>query len=395
MKTLLKLFSFKLLTSLLGLLYSILLVRYFGASRNIEIYFAAQGLVYMVTSLSQGGQLAEVFLPEYHKLNTIRKGLGFEALSVILNRIFLLGTVIIAIIFIFASFFIQLLVPGFSEEDKELSTLIFRILLPYLYLQLFNSFFMIVLNAEKKFGRVEFLSVVNYIINILTILVFYKSLGIWALVLSLLLGKVIEFFFYVYQLYRIEFRHSFKLTIKDFDHKSFFKTMKSTLSYVGATQILSITFTSTISFLPEGTLAIFKYLQNLSNKIKNLFIQPFLTIFFTRYSLLMQNSKSVSYEFKKNMISILNVNIIVIIGSILLGYYGIDFIWGGEKFNEDNVALAYIFLQFNIVAVLIGSIGGIYRKMAISNHLGKKPIFLLGHIATVVSSVLLCIGSPI
>lgn len=372
MKILLKLFSLKFIASLLGLAYSILQVRYFGANRTIEIYFAAQSLVYLVTSLTQSGQLAEIFLPEYHKLNTIAPKLGFQGLNVVINRMLAWGTLVMILVFIFAPFFINLLVPGFNDTDKEQAVLIFRILLPYLYLQLLNSFFITVLNAEKKFGRAELLGLTNSLINIAVLVILYKSLGIWALVVSLLLGKIIEFVFYIGQLYKIGYKYRLQFSIPQFNHKNFFKTMKSTFTYVGATQFYSFVLTASISFLPEGTYAIFKYVQNLANKVKGLFIQPFMTVFFTEYSLLLQKGKSVIIEFNKYLGGIINVNTITIIGVILLGDFIINLIWGGKKFNTENVQLAYIFLIFNVGAVLISSISQVYRKMAVAHGKGKK-----------------------
>jgi len=372
MKILLKLFSLKLLTSLLGLGYSILQVRYFGASRTIEIFFAAQSLIYLVTSITQSGQLAEIFLPEYHKLNAIKSGLGFKALNIVINRMVLWGSLIIVIVFIFTPFFINLLVPGFSYEDKVEATLMFRLLLPYLFLQINNSFFITVLNAEEKYGRAELLGVMNTFVNILCLVVLYSYIGVWALVISLLLGKFITFIFYTIQLYKIGFRYSFLLSIPEFNHTSFFKTMQSTFMYVGATQIYSIVLTASISFLPEGTYAIFKYVQILAKKIKGLFIQPFLTIFFTQYSKLLQKYKKVVYEFKKNMGSIVSVNTVIIIGTVLLGDYIIELIWGSKKFDTENIKLAYVFLLYNVISILISSIGSVYRKMSVAQGKGKR-----------------------
>ena len=102
-----KLFSLKLVTSLLALAYSILQVKYFGSSRTIEIYFAAQSLIYLVTSLTQSGQLAEIFLPEIHKLNNIRSGLGFKALNIVINRMFIWGSLVVTLLFIFTPFFLE------------------------------------------------------------------------------------------------------------------------------------------------------------------------------------------------------------------------------------------------------------------------------------------------
>lgn len=372
MKILLKLFSLKLIASILGLIYSIFQVRYFGASRTIEIYFAAQSLVYLVTSLTQSGQLAEVFLPEYHKLNIKKQHSGYDALNVVINRMLIYGSLLIFAVFIFAPFFVNILVPGFARPDKDLATLMFRVLLPYLYLQLMNSFFITVLNAEKKFGRAEVLGLTNSMVNILSLVLLFDILGIWALVVSLLLGKIIEFVFYFYQLFLNGYRYKPLLSTEGFDHRSFFQTMRSTFMYVGATQIYSFVLTASISFLPEGVFAVFKYVQNLANKISGLFVQPFLTIFFTAYSNLLHGAKAVSRTFSNNILSLINVNVITIIGSVLAGDLMIDYIWGGKKFGSEDVQLAYVFLLFNVMAILINSLGSIYRKMAVAHGKAKQ-----------------------
>jgi len=372
MKILLKLFSLKLIASFLGIIYSVIQVRYFGASRTIEVYFAAQSLVYMVMSLTQSGQLAEVFLPEYHKLNTIRKGMGYWGLNLILTRMLTFGFVFLIIIFIGAPYLVALMVPGFSVEDKELTTLIFKIFVPVLFLVISNSFFKTVLNAEERYGRAEFLGLTNTLVNILVLIVLFPYVQLWALVISFVLGKFIEFIFYSWQLYKNGFRFKWIWRLQEFNHNSFFKTMRSTLTYVGATQIYNIVLTASISFLPEGVYAVFKYVQNLTTKIRGLFIQPFTTIFFTKYSLLLQLGENVRKEFNKNFPSIINVNGVIIIGSILLGDYIISLLWENKNFDRGDVTMAYIFLLFNVVGILISSIGGLYRKMAVVQGLSKK-----------------------
>lgn len=371
MKIIAKIFSFKLITSFLALAYSVIQVRYFGASRIIEIYFAAQSLIYLVTSMTQSGQLAEIFLPEFHKLNSIKKGIGFDALNIVIFRMFLWGLIIIFLVFIFSPVFIDFLVPGFSSKDKELAVVIFRVLLPFLFLQISNSFFIVVLNASERFGIAEFLGVTNTLVSIFCLLIFYSSYGVWALVISLLVGKLIEFIFYSIELYKIGFRYKFLLSTPEFDHISFFKTMKSTFIYVGATQFYSVVLTSSISYLPEGSYAIFTYVKNLTNKIKGLFIQPFMIVFFTKYSILFQKSKSVVNEFNKNIKSIVNINGIIIIGSVIIGDFIIEILWGSENFNNANIKLAYLFLLFNVFGILLSSIGNVYRKMSVANGKGK------------------------
>ena len=64
----------------------------------------------------------------------------------------------------------------------------------------------------------------------------------------------------------------------------------------------------------------------------------------------------------------------VILGGVLLGDVFIDLLWGGTKFTADDVALAYLFLLFNLFAIALSGIGSIYRKMAVAH--GKAKVLL-------------------
>ena len=139
--------------------------------------------------------------------------LGFQGLNIVLNRMLLWGLVIIFLVFAMAPFFITLLVPGFTSSDQEQATFMFRVLVPYLFLQVMSAFFITVLNAESLFGRSEFLGLTNSLLNIVILIIFYPKFGIWALVISLLLGKLVEFVFYIWQLYY--YRVSISLEIND------------------------------------------------------------------------------------------------------------------------------------------------------------------------------------
>ena len=366
MKALLKLLSLKFITSILGVFYSILQVRYFGASRSIEVYFASLSLVYLITSLTQSGQLSEVFLPIFRKLANQSKVVAFDSLNIVLNWMALWGVLIICIVVGLAPFVVDLIVPGFDIEDKIQVVDLFRVLSPYLFLQVFISFFITVLNAESKFGRAEFLGLTSSLINILSLVFLFERFGVWSLVLSMLIGKLVEFLFYLIHLHKIGYKYKLIFKVHGFDEKEFFKTMRSTFTYVGATQIYSMVLTASISFLPEGIYAIFKYVQNLSNKVRGLFIQPFITIFFTQYNNIKDNLESKIDLVRKNFLSVITVNSMIIIGSILLGFNIINLIWGGNKFDGDNVSLAYTFLLFNLAGILFSSIGTLYRKMAVS-----------------------------
>lgn len=371
MKVLLKLFSLKLIAVLLGLLYSVLQVNYFGASRTIEIFFASQSLVLLITSLTQSGQLAEVFLPEYHRLNNRVKGLGYKALNVIITRILFYLLFFAVVMFFLAPKFIEILVPGFSHEDKLFSVLIFRVLIPVLFFQVVNSFFVTVLNADQKFGKAELLGLTNTIVNLASLIILYPIINIWSLVVSLLLGKVLELFFYTYQMYKSGYRYRFIYKTNDFNHNQFFKVLKSTFLYVGATQIYKVVLTSSISFLPEGVYAIYNYTTALLSKLSSLLISPFMTIFFTTFSKIKSVGKQRVEYIHQIFYNFTLVNILCITGVTLFSKIVLTYIWQTKMVSADDITLAYKLLIFGSFSMLISSYLMVYRKINIINDKSK------------------------
>ncbi|AZQ44698.1 lipid II flippase MurJ [Nonlabens ponticola] len=366
MKIILRLFSFKFLSALLGIGYSILQVYYFGSSRSIEIFFAAQSLVYVITSLTQTGQLAEVFLPVYHKLKLLSGQLHFDALNYVLTKILFFGAFFIVIAFILAPYIIELLIPGFSDADRETAVDVFRVLVPLIVLEIAGNFFVVVLNGERKFGRAEFLSAVNSGLNILILFLFYELLGIWSLVLSLIIAKVLQTAFYLKNLFDLGYRPQIIKAMDAFDSRHFLNALKSTLLYTVSTQGYIFVLTAGTSFLPDGTYAVFKHVQNLAKKAQGLVVQPFITIFFTDISDQIANRRPVSKIFEKCLRSILSISTLTILYIVLFGYWTLDIIWGGSKFSDSDLNLAFIFLGFNSFAIAISGINQVYRKYCVS-----------------------------
>ena len=78
--------TLRIISIVLGLVYSILQVRFFGTSRAVEVFFVANTLVYLVISLTQAGQLSDIFLPVYLSISQKEgKESAHRAFSVLIN----------------------------------------------------------------------------------------------------------------------------------------------------------------------------------------------------------------------------------------------------------------------------------------------------------------------
>jgi putative peptidoglycan lipid II flippase len=376
MNHILKLFSLKFISTLLGLISSIITIRFYGAERVVDVFFAAQSLVFMVKSLSQTGQLSEFFLPIYHNLKRVSLNLPFLALNVIINRVsvfLLIGFVLVAIC---SPWIIEMLVPGYSEEEQRLALMIFLILLPTILLQLLCSFFLTILNAEKKFGRPEVLSIINTLLNIAIILVFYNDLKIWALVLANVTFTCITFFSYYYEIYKMGFRYKFIFSVSSFNHSEFFAVMKTTSYYALSTQVFSFAITSSVSFLPVGSFAIYNYTKGLSGRAYGLLIQPVITVFFTSFSLEDSNLKTSSHDIIKKYSKLLNVIVVLLVtGCMFFGEKLLTIMWESKDFNTSDIKIASFLFLLNVFSVYFSANGALMRKINVKE--GKSKLLYI------------------
>lgn len=373
-KIILKLSGLKLLTALLGLVYSILQIRFFGATALVDAYFVAISGVYLLISLTQSGQLAEVFLPEYLKMKHINgRKAAFRLFSALINRLVVYVFVALIITYIITPVLIKIMGPGLAPEYKEIAVRLFRLALALVILTVISAFTNTVLNAEEVYGRSEFTGIINSVISIFLISLFYKKFGIDILVYSLLAGKLVEFAMGIVFLKRLDFKYSLAWKVKGFNFTGFFKVLGTTTLYVGSTQVFNVVLTAMASFLPSGTLSIFKYVQQLSTKASGLVMGPIATIYFSKFSIFVsQGKQNLSEYLKKPIFWISIIMVIFLCGGILLGKEALQILWSKKSLLPKEFNLAYIMLIMNFTGLVFSSAGQIFRKSAVALGYAQK-----------------------
>lgn len=379
-KIIIKLTGLKLIASVVGLAYSILQVRFFGASAEMDAYFVAMSAVYMITSLIQGGQLSEVFLPEYLKQKAkFGSETAHNLLSAILTRMTLIVSIILIISYLLSPIIIDLTGPGLHSEFKELGTQLFSLSLILIFFTLIGSFVDTTLNAEQIFGRSELSGLINGLVSIGILVVFYGKYGIFTLVYALLVGKLIEFVISLYFLKKIGYKYKLVWSSPQYNVFNFFKVILTTSGYVGATQVYSVTMTAMTSFLPVGSLTIFNYVTQLSSKASNIIMGPISTVFFSKFSTIVSEGKKnlVSY-LKKPLSYIFVITFIIFCFIIIVGNELLHLLWSKKSLNASEFGIAYIMLCLNFFGFIFSAIGSIFRKSSVA--LGNAKILYKGWI---------------
>lgn len=373
-KKILSLSGLRIVYAVLGLSYSIFQIRIFGTSREVEIFFVANGVVYLITSLTQSGQLSEFFLPEYLSIKVkYGREAAYRAFSVLINRFAVFLSAVLILFYFLSPWIVSLMAPGFSVADKELCVKMFRIFLIFLEFQFINSFIDVTLNAEKIFGRIEWAAILNSIISLVLLLLFYKTFGIWILVITLFAGKIVEFIITIFFVKKVGIQYSFVWSEKTFDAKRFFRLMFSTSGYVVATQAYSIIFTAMATLLPQGTYAIFKYVQSVSVKVSGIVLSPLSTVFFSHFSdHVSSGKKELEKKMKDPILYSFILGVIFTCLVILFGRETVNILWKSKAVTPYFLAVGYWMLIINFISFTFSAVGSIYRKATVSLDNGKK-----------------------
>jgi len=357
----------KILASLSGLLYSILQVNYFGTSPAVEAYFVAASLMYLVVSLMQAGQLSEILLPVYHKIKVER---GVEAahvvFSIVINTVGIYLGLGLLVVFLLKDVLVGLIAPGFDLAQQVFTARIFITFLPLIFLLIMTSFVATWFNAEGKFGRVEFVGVINSVVSVVLLIVFHEYWGVWVLVVSIFIGKIVEAVVYLFMMNRYGYRHKWVLSVAYFNRMLFFRNMMVTFGYVLASQFYNIVITACATLLPQGTYAVFSYAQQLYVKATGFLVQPIQTYFFSKYSRNVSNNLQQDSLVPNAIRLYLAIYILVISLVYWSGKDILMLIWF-KNTNPGVLALGATYLIANFATLIFSSIGGVYRKIAISH----------------------------
>lgn len=372
-KIILKLTGLKLVASALGLLYSILQVRFFGASGEVDAFFIATSSVYLITSLLQGGQLAEVFLPEYLKQKTTNGSVSAHLLlSSILTRILVFGLGALLILSVVAPFIIELLGPGLETKYKSLSLNLFYISLPLLLLTLIASFTNTTLNAEQIYGRAEMTGLVSSLVSTSLLILFHNEMGVYILVYALLSGKIIDFLITLYFLRKIGYRYCFTWSVPNYNINLFFKVMLTTSGYVLTTQFNVTLMTAMSSFLPVGSISIFNYVQQLSSKARGIISGPVNTVFFSKFSTYVAEKRAnLENYIKAPLMGLVVVYFLISCFIFLSGTEILQILWSKKQLSINEFSIAYLMLSLNFFGMIIGNAGQVFRKVSVAQGMAS------------------------
>ena len=314
--------------------------------------------------LSQSGEMTEILVPLYHKRKVqVGKYLAQKEISIIFNWYIVFLSVIVIVIILFRHKIAHILMPGFTDSDRLLGAdMIYKLILlvPIIFC---NGQLQAMINAERKYGIVELISVLSRIFIIFTIVFFYK-IGIWIMVYSLWIGTIIKFLFLLIIYYRMGNRHYLKFKSDNNQLLPILKRLWSTIPYIFGTQLWLVIFNAGLTTLPQGTLAVFTYVRNIAAKIEAVLLRPISIVFFNNFSdSHASQSRNLDKLIDKSTELILLIGVPIVTISLTYGHQILSVLWLNDNYPKNLIHLSSIILSILLGLFVVSGISVIGRKI--------------------------------
>lgn len=252
-------------SSLLGLFRDRLLAGTFGASKSLDIYYAAfriPDFLYIISlSIVSSTVLIPFFLEKFS--NSQEKAHSFFN-QVFTVFIFLI--IILAILFFcFTPSLVKIIAPGFSEEEQSQLTLLTRILLLSPILLGLSNLISSVIQSFRRFF-IYALSPLFYNLSIIFGIVFLRPFfGLKGIVLGVVLGAFLHAFIQMPGLSKLGFlpHLTSKINFSEIKRVILFSLPRSL--GLGLHQLIFVVITAIASFLTAGSIAVFNLSLNIQS----------------------------------------------------------------------------------------------------------------------------------
>ena len=250
---------------MVGLVRDRVLTHLFGAGHTLDVYYAAFRIPDFIYNLLIVGALAAGFIPVFTALYEKDKERAWEVTRSIITILGLSILGICGILWFLAPFIMPYLVPGFSLEKMNQTTILTRVLLLSPIILGLSGIAGSVLQSVKAFFFYSLSPILYNIGIILGAIFFVPMLGIAGLAWGVILGASLHLLIQLPLLFQLGFRYRPRLKLNDRPVRQILLAMIPRTLGLATTQINLVVVTILASTLPIGSITVFNLANNLQS----------------------------------------------------------------------------------------------------------------------------------
>ena len=329
----------------IGVVRQAVIARAFGASDQLDAYYAAFKLPDLLLALIAGGAIATTFIPVFSEHLT--KGdtdrawrLASAVLNVLLGA---MGLVALVVAFLAPWLVRQVIAPGFEPRLQALTTELLRIVLVSAVLFAASSLVMSVLQAHGHF-LLPALADFFYDVGIIGGAVFFvPRMGIHGLALGVVVGALFHLLIQVPGLIRFRARYVPTLRTGDQSLRQLGRLMVPRILVLGMFQMVFLFTTSLASALEEGSITAINMGWIMMQMPEVVFAMAIATAVFPTLSRLASQEDQDAMEVTVSgaLRAILFLTLPSVVGLFVLGRSMIVLLFQRGAFDERAVGMVY------------------------------------------------------
>jgi putative peptidoglycan lipid II flippase len=247
-----------LLSRILGWVRVVVIGTTFGASRDLDAFFAAFRIPDLIFQLVAAGALASALIPVLAGLlATGEPSRAWRVASTVTNLMLVALAVLSVVLFIAAPVVVPLITPGFEQPALDKTVELTRLMLLSPVLLALGSVATSILNAQDRFGAAAMAPVVYNLAIIGGALILAPSLGVDALAIGVVAGSLLHLLVQLPGLRAAGFRYEPVIDIRDPHAQEALALMAPRAVGLGVTQLTFVVSTSLASGLAAGSITAF------------------------------------------------------------------------------------------------------------------------------------------
>jgi putative peptidoglycan lipid II flippase len=365
-------------SALLGLLRDHLLAGRFGAGNELDVYYAAFTVPDFIALILVFGAVSSAIIPIFSSYLVGSEDEAWHYVSNLLN-IFLIFLISICVIFIiFAPFFVLLVAPGFSEEKRETTVMLMRIMFLSPIILGISNIISGILQIFKRF-LVTALAPLMYNLGIIVGIVFFVPwLGLVGLAFGVVAGACLHLLIQVPVFLHSGFAYK---PLFNFRHVGVIRTIKLMVPRslgLGAGQLNTIVTTAIASTLATGSIAVLNLANNLSSMAVSAFAVSLSTAIFPAMSLAYSkaNKKDFEKKFSSAFLQVVFLTVPISILLFMLRAQVVRVVLGTGKFDWIDTRLTAACLGIFCLGLSAQGLIFILSKTFYAAHNTKIPAFI-------------------
>jgi putative peptidoglycan lipid II flippase len=247
-----------LLARLLGYFRTVVIGTTFGATEDLDAFYAAFRIPDLIFQLVAAGAVASAVVPIVSGL--IANGESTRAWRVVstLTNMMLVGLLAFAVVaFIWAPEFVRLITPGFTEPQLALTVELTRLMLASPILLALGAIVTSALNAERRFAASAVAPIVYNLAIIGAAVLLSESMGVKGLAIGVVAGSFGLLAVQIPPLFRAGFRYAPRIDLSDDQARKLLTLMGPRVLGLSASQITMVVMTSLATGVAVGAVSAF------------------------------------------------------------------------------------------------------------------------------------------